>query len=55
MSNYHNHDADDDELDGYMKIDRYNEGLIDAIAGNYTNILGALGQYSKSEGLLKTP
>ncbi|MBW4890427.1 GTP cyclohydrolase I FolE [Mucilaginibacter sp. HMF5004] len=55
MSNHHNHDADDDELDGYLKIDRYNEGLINTIAHSYTNILGALGEDANREGLLKTP
>jgi GTP cyclohydrolase I len=55
MSNHHNHDVDDDELDGYLKIDRYNEELINTISAGYTNILGALGEDAKREGLLKTP
>jgi GTP cyclohydrolase IA len=55
MSNYHQHDADDDELDGYLKIDRYNEALIENISGHYTEILKHLGEDAGREGLAKTP
>jgi GTP cyclohydrolase I len=55
MSNHHQHDADDDELDGYLKIDRYNESLIENIAGHYTEILKHLGEDANREGLAKTP
>ena len=51
----YNHDADDDELDGYLKIDRYNADMISRISASYTNVLQALGEDPQREGLLKTP
>jgi GTP cyclohydrolase I len=41
--------------DGYVKIDRYNEDKIEAVATHYKDILGQLGEDPKREGLLKTP
>jgi GTP cyclohydrolase I len=55
MSNYHQHEADDEELDGYLKIDRYNEALIENISSHYTEILKHLGEDADREGLAKTP
>jgi len=50
-----NYMADDDDLDGYIKIDRYNPVKIDSIAKNYGQILSDLGENPVREGLLKTP
>ena len=42
-------------LDGYSKIDRYNQEKIDRIAGHYGDILSQLGEDPSREGLVKTP
>lgn len=55
MSNEnHSHDVDE-ELDGYVKIDRYNPAMISKIADHYQDILTQLGENPQREGLLKTP
>lgn len=41
--------------DGYVKIDRYNENKIEAVASHYKDILSQLGENPEREGLLKTP
>jgi GTP cyclohydrolase I len=54
--NNENHSLDaEDELDGYVKIDRYNPAMISKIAGHYEDILTQLGENPNREGLLKTP
>jgi GTP cyclohydrolase I len=53
MDNHTNHL--DDEDNGYIKIDRYNEGKIAAVADHYKDILGQLGENPEREGLVKTP
>lgn len=45
----------DETEDGYIKIDRYNEGKISAVANHYTDILSQLGEDPSREGLVKTP
>lgn len=50
----HSHDTEED-LDGYVKIDRYNPAMISKIADHYTDILSQLGENPQREGLLKTP
>jgi GTP cyclohydrolase IA len=42
-------------MDGYEKIEQYNETKIDGIANNYRKIIEQLGEDSNREGLLKTP
>ena len=54
-ANTHDHFSDEEELDGYTKIDRYNPDKISLIAGHYHEILGSLGEDPNREGLLKTP
>ncbi len=44
-----------EELDGYKKIDQYNEEHVDRIAHHYSDILEALGENPNREGLIKTP
>jgi GTP cyclohydrolase IA len=50
-----NHLMEEDEIDGYQKIDRYNPGKIERIAGHYADILAEMGEDPSREGLLKTP
>ncbi|MDM1296089.1 GTP cyclohydrolase I FolE [Sphingobacterium sp. N143] len=49
------HSFDKAELDGYIKIDKYNTEKVDRIASHYTDILESLGEDPKREGLIKTP
>lgn len=44
-----------EELDGYVKIDKYNTAHVERIATHYTDILSALGEDPNREGLVKTP
>src|SRR6201995_67407 len=46
---------DDDDIEGYLKIDRYNADLIESLKGNYHSVLEQIGEDPKREGLLKTP
>jgi len=55
MSNKHYDYDDDDEIDGYVKIDRYNPELIENISNHYKDILKQLGEDPEREGLVKTP
>jgi GTP cyclohydrolase IA len=54
-TNTHDHFPDEEELDGYTKIDRYNPDKISSIAEHYQEILSSLGEDPGREGLLKTP
>lgn len=55
MNHLENTMGDDEEIDGYVKIDRYNPEKIERIAGHYSEVLSALGEDPQREGLLKTP
>lgn len=46
---------DPELLDGYVKIDHYNDDAVNRIADHYGDILKALGENPAREGLLKTP
>lgn len=45
----------EEEIDGYVKIDRYNNDKVGRIAAHYEDILQALGEEPGREGLQKTP
>ena len=55
MNNQGPYNDDDEDIDGYVKIDRYNPELIKSISGHYEHILKALGEDPSREGILKTP
>lgn len=50
-----NNMAEENEMDGYVKIDRYNPEKIERIAAHYSEILSDIGENPAREGLLKTP
>jgi GTP cyclohydrolase I len=45
----------DDDIEGYIKIDRYNPELINSLSGHYHEVLKQIGEKPEREGLLKTP
>lgn len=45
----------EEKIDGYAKIDRYDDAKIERIAAHYEAILTDLGEDPTREGLLKTP
>jgi GTP cyclohydrolase I len=47
--------ARDNEMDGYEKMDLYNQGTIGKMAQHYYEILKLMGEDPEREGLLKTP
>lgn len=47
--------AEENEMDGYQKIDNYNPEKIESIASHYSHILAEIGEDPTREGLLKTP
>ena len=46
---------EENEMDGYAKIDQYNPKLVEGIASHYSSILDFVGQNRDREGLVKTP
>ena len=53
--NKFDHLDEEELLNGYTKVDRYNQDKIDDIASHYAAILAQLGEDPAREGLLKTP
>lgn len=47
--------GEEEETEGYVKIDRYNVDTVNRIADHYGDILKTLGENPEREGLLKTP
>lgn len=47
--------GEEEQINGYQKIDRYDPAKIERIASHYTDILAAIGEDPNREGLLKTP
>ncbi|HCN82334.1 MAG TPA: GTP cyclohydrolase I FolE [Sphingobacteriaceae bacterium] len=47
--------AQENELDGYQKIDRYNAEKIQRIASHYSEVLSDIGEDPSRDGLLRTP
>ena len=46
---------DQNTMDGYKKIDKYNPEMIEKLASHYHEVLKYLGENPEREGLLKTP
>jgi len=55
MSKNNGYPDRDAGIDGYKKIDRYNDELIENLSGYYKQVLEQIGEDSTREGLLKTP
>jgi GTP cyclohydrolase I len=55
MSNYNHIPDQDDDIEGYIKIDRYNPELISSLSGHYHEVLKQIGEKPERDGLLKTP
>ncbi|HEY4325450.1 MAG TPA: GTP cyclohydrolase I FolE [Mucilaginibacter sp.] len=51
----HTPSVDDDDIEGYVKIDRYNPELISNLSAHYYQVLKHIGETPEREGLLKTP
>ncbi len=55
MTTIDNEMMQENEMDGYAKIDLYNPELVSKIASNYKNVLELIGENPEREGLQKTP
>jgi GTP cyclohydrolase I len=45
----------EDDVEGYIKIDRYNPELIENLSGHYHAVLKEIGEKPERDGLLKSP
>lgn len=50
-----NNYSDEEQIEGYVKIDRYDQEKIERLASYYKGILAELGEDPAREGLLQTP
>lgn len=55
MKNIYQEMIDNNQMDGYTKVDNYNPHLIEQIAIHYKEILKLIGEDPNREGLQKTP
>src|SRR3990172_6196696 len=55
MSEFNKSMTEENNMDGYAKIERYNESKIETLALSYLNIIKDLGEDPRREGLEKTP
>lgn len=55
IENKYGHLDDDNEMDGYEKIDKYNPALVDSLSRKYREVLVEIGEDPEREGLMKTP
>ena len=55
MAKFENNMMSDNSMDGYEKIEQYNEKKINSLSENYKNIIINLGEDITREGLEKTP
>jgi len=46
---------DENEMDGYVKVDKYNLKLVEKLSAHYSEIINSLGEDVHREGLKKTP
>jgi GTP cyclohydrolase I len=53
--NRHSNMAQENEMNGYAKIDQYNPVVIERLADKYRAVLEELGEDPKREGLARTP
>jgi GTP cyclohydrolase I len=55
MSNFKESMSNQNNMDGYERIEQYNEDKINSLSIHYKNIIEKLGEDSSREGLEKTP
>lgn len=46
---------EENDMDGYAKVDQYNPDLIEKLSEHYSSIISATGENVNREGLIKTP
>jgi GTP cyclohydrolase IA len=46
---------EENEMDGYAKVDKYNPKLVESISSHYSSIITDIGEDTGREGILKTP
>jgi GTP cyclohydrolase IA len=49
------HMLEENEMDGYVKVDQYNMKLVEKLSSHYSEIINSIGEDVHREGLKKTP